>query len=481
MYRTGTCATVMLLVGISACLAIPAASKSVKSPQERALELTATAVQDFEQGRYSDAESLLNQAVSASESTCEPHFWLGRLHAQHAGSDPAEKQEAVTEFRRAIEISPFGESGDLARSWLLRIGGRPKSVIFAVANDSGETENNNEQTKHVLSELAPAAQGEGYFIGQTPEDPVSFPQADSAKLLNLCTNTTGDLSVGWLVCVSVRHFKVEEANNGKSSGRGNATVWMYDPIAKKALPSMNIYGSSLLASLARDHNETFDEASEDGIADLGRQIWRKCRAIINQNPDPKVLDQTSLPTAIPGVYAVSSLPYGEAITLPVALLTPCGAPPGDNAQDARRVGTDIQNLILKSTKTAIISPGNTQNALTSSGFASDDLTPDALRTVGQRLGSNYAIIISLQRLEMKQRDFLLFKKIEARATLNVKIIELSKGTVVLEKTCDEKKGTSRLLSPETLDVAYSNRQVVLDKVEANVAAIVGSWFAALPK
>jgi len=480
VFGTRTRAAIFYLVGLSVFWS-PVSAQSMKSPQERALELTAKAVQDFDQGRYSEAKSVLNEAVSVSDGTYEPHFWLGRLHAQHAGTNPIERKDAITEFRRALQISPLGESGDLARSWLLRISGRPKTVTFVVAEDSEATESNDNLTKSVLQELLPAAQGAGYSVGQTPEDAVTFPQTDTTKLLNLSTNATGDLSTGWLICVTVSHFKVEEGNNGKSSGSGNATVWMYDPIAKQTLPSMNIYGSSLLASLARDHNETFDEASEDGIADLGRQIWRKCSAIINQNPDPKVLDQTSFPTSIPGVYATSSAPYAEANTLPLMLLPPCGAPSGDNAQDAKRVGADIQNLILQSTKTAIISPGNMQNALTSSGFASDNLSPDALRTVGQRLGGNYVIITSLQRLEMKQRDFILFKKIEARATLSVKIIELSKGTVVLEKTCDEKKGTSRLLSPETLDVAYSNRQVVLDKVEANVAATVASWFAALPK
>jgi len=125
------------------------------TPREEAYRVTAEGVNAFNRGHYVTAQDRFEKALMIEDTIPEPHFWLARVHARNAGSDPEAREQGIVHFKRALELNPYGAMGDLLRSWLYKLMGRPRHLL-------------------VLPVSRPA--------GSRPDEPIDFYRTD--ELLN---------------------------------------------------------------------------------------------------------------------------------------------------------------------------------------------------------------------------------------------------------------------------------------------------------
>ena len=443
-----------------------ATAQQSRSVDERATELTRQAVDDFRQGRLIQAERKLQQSLSLKEKNVQAHFWLGRIYATRAGSSPRERQRAIEAFSRALQIESAGEYGDQARGWLLRIGGRPRRVLFLRARADKQSRG---ATRDVLEKLPSLAVADGFEVQEATrrEDNSHQQGVDKNHLLSLCKDANGTLTVGWLVGVSVEEFKVERmSGRGRRDmgyvANGQAKISVFDPLAREVLPVITVTGatSNLVSALLGVREDSSSTAYQNGLDNLSQNIWDQLQRVVALLPDNRLLDEVDLPLPIDGTSARAAVSYEKAMHLPLVIFPSCMVEGEEDAKAAKTVESRLQTALLESGKVTLLSPGNTRIALSEMGYP-EGHNAQNLSKIAARLGSRYVVFTSLKNLDVDVGEKVIATKIKARVTLLVMVLDTYSGEYVLRKAYREESGATKYLSGKAVTTFLKQREKVV--------------------
>lgn len=469
----------MLLCGLlAAAVMVPSARAQTAAPgtfsaQEQAQSLVARGVESFERGQIEQARLFLRDSLQHAE-TPEAHFWQGRIHATRAKSQPTEKLLAVASFRRALEMQPYGEEGELTRGWLLRLDGRPKTIRFVAA--SWNDDYDASATRDLIENVSSIARARGYTVIEAPRDELKMDRTSPVQLAPLCEGENGDLESGWLVCVNAssldtKYSEPERKSKGGYRTSGTARMRLFDPLSKTLREPVSISDTefSLLGLLGNALQESRSLAQQKAISRMGDSIWDKCGVVFGANRDVVMLDETSFPSSLGGVFGRATVPYDQAIALPRVALIGCTPPPNDRdekgADAARFLNTQLQGALMEAGALAVISPGGMRAAMVATGapaqhYDSGDVCRAALAT-----GAQYALICNLTRFDVSARNQFIATKVTVRAQLQVMLLDAQTEELLLTRTYEEKQGAKKWLGGAAVGALVGKQNQVLQIVQ----------------
>jgi len=298
-----------------------AATTSALTSREKAQGYAAKGVAQFEAGNIDEAKRLLEEALQTDSKVYEAHFWLGRLYAQSAGSSTQARKKAIEHLRAALQLQPYGEEGDLFRSWLVKVAGRPKSVILVPVRSAGEKNYDYHWTDELIKGLSSRATKAG-FSAQTMDeqelrqrDAPLVSRRDNGKsdppskedLKRLALDADGLPSAGWVIFVGAGDVRSSYDNKRGSSASAEADVWVGDALAYLLHPKMWVSSSSLTVfDLLLKGRKDYSQAQNDALSGLGSIAWDKIGRIIATERENQPLDEMLVPTRAPGIYARST-------------------------------------------------------------------------------------------------------------------------------------------------------------------------------
>ncbi len=122
----------MLVGGRATCLA---QGNTVQAQQQdlQSQTLVAKAIQQMDELNNDAALGTLQEALELNPQNVTAHFWIGFIARQRA-VEPQMKELAARHLRAALELHPDGELGQTARSWLMRVTGRPVGFRLVLDN-----------------------------------------------------------------------------------------------------------------------------------------------------------------------------------------------------------------------------------------------------------------------------------------------------------------------------------------------------------
>lgn len=467
----------LLTASLAATSRAQTAANGNFSAQEQAQTLVARGVEAFERGQIEQARLLLGNSLRLAE-TPESHFWMGRIHATRAQSSPDEKRLAVASFRRALEMQPYGEEGELTRGWLLRMDGRPKSVRFVAARWDGDGEES--ATRDLIENLALVARARGYKVNEPPRDQFEMTKISTEQLGQGCKDEIGALESGWLVCVSVESLESKYSQpEGKSDGgyraTGEAKIQIFDPLGNtlRAPRSVSDTSFSLTGFLGNPLRPSSSEAWQSAIVRLGDHIWDKCGVVFGGNRDSAMLDETTFPSQLAGVYGRAAVPYDSAVTLPLLALTACGLQDdakGDDAVDAaRNMTSELQSELLRPGGLAVITPGGMHAALTATGAPTESFAVGEVCAAARATGARYAMVSRLTYFDAKAKNMFIMTKVTVRVKLIVVLLDAQTQEPLLTRTYEEKQGVKKWLGGAGVGALIEKQNQALERVRKAAA------------
>jgi tetratricopeptide (TPR) repeat protein len=438
--------------------------------RERALLLTREASADFQQGQFEAARQKLWRSLQIAEDHHETHFWLGRLYALHAGSSSAERNKSIAEFRRAIELQPYGEHGDLARAWLNRIAGRPRTVRFLLAQPQGQLELDEYATRQVLQSLSADAQAAGFSPQVYEERIVDLDQTKTTEMARWCQDEKGALEIGWLVGVSVGQVETSSNKNGYNANTVGQ-IRVFDPLAMQLWQSREIHGSALnlFSALLGLQPKNYSEAREQAFDDISRSAWNRCHEIIATQSEPALLDEVQIPTQLLKIGARAATSYEEATMLPLVMVSGCAVTEDADAAVARQINSDLASALLQPKKLALISFGSARNALTVCGFAAESKNESELCETARRAGCSAVVIPHLMQFDLDRKNYVIASKVIARVGLQIKVLDCNNNSVLLNRTFVETDSVTKFLSGDDVKLLLKKRDLILSRVVADAA------------
>lgn len=454
----------MVAVIISAFtgLAYGAASASL-SERERAQKLTVQGVADFKAGNAEQGRKTLEQAISIDATVYEAHFWLGRYFAQKAGSSTEARRKAIECFRSAVALQPYGDEGDLIRSWLIKLTGRPKSVVIVPLRVYGKDGYDSQETDEITQRLSAEAQQAGFTV-EIPKRNYNDSQRtlpQKADLKELALNPDGTPRAGWVVFIGAGNLKLKYDKKRGYIGRGTADMWIGDAVSYLLYPKATISSSSLglLDLVFKDKKNSID-AREDALDSLASLMWDKFRRVAATENESKPLDEILIPTAVSGIYARSTArsvqEAAERETVAVYSLDPDGEM---EQETSRKICAGVQRHILTRCNLNCISPSYTKSLAAN---LSDDVR-QAATDIMTNTEAEYALAIRFEQLDVKVKDELLSKRVIADFKARAAITSADKGLLWSGSvTATEKK--TILLASEVIDVQTRLRAAAINKL-----------------
>lgn len=497
------------------------------------------AAEAFRAGRIEEAEPLLRQSLSLSEETYEAHYWMGRLYATRAASSPAARDDAIASFSRALELQPYGDAGALAQAWLLKIGGRPRTLICAaLPRQAAETMGGatfdagnsailaRSLSSQAVDDFSPVLADANAFANSLrslldnrsaeSQDAVSTPEKSALEnaLQGLCRSDslrrlapdvfsdnaapTKTAGCGWLALVSVgevpvtrqRQYKRVKDSDGKKrnveisptySATANGTLWLYDPIGARLLPAQTLSAMSFF-------NSTSQNAARAALNDLAKQMNRRLKRLVALRPDPRLLDETLLPTALPGVYARSVSTSNEAAPPTSLFFASWNADNEDDLDLAKSVGDSVQYSLLAA-RFSVVSPNSARLAFKvlagqKKGLASSEpfspLVPDDATAclAARRIGCRYVVQGRLLPVTVQDKSFLIFGKVKVTARFELRVLDVQTGVVALSRTFDKSFKRSQFLGgnmeDKGLKVLPATLQTLSDEMSAALRGLLTS-------
>ena len=262
------------------------------------------------------AIALFRQALRADSRSVPAHAWLGAA-LMESQSWEANKAEAIREFERVEQLDPADKQGyvKLARSWLLKLRGRPKRVLFAGAAGA-----HGDFTAALLGSLASGTSDPQYARSAKPLAQKLAPDAA------LCQNSYRN-GVGWVAVVQVTdheepHWVETKIPFTKRTLTGyqasvTAKVRLLDAASGKQVAVWAGKGSSLKSSAS--------EAGDAAIKECGGTVWTRTYKIMVEKDKETLEDpgMSSITTRVAGVYAKAGTKDRYAAnSMPILLLLP---------------------------------------------------------------------------------------------------------------------------------------------------------------
>jgi len=418
-------------------LVVATAAWSGLPPQrEEAMARTAEAVHAFNRGDYAQAQALLVEALSIDESICEAHFWLGRIYATRAGSDPEARQEAMGHFARGLELNPYGEMGDLLRGWLSKVGGRGRliRILPARVNEAGFRDNSR-VTEDLLRSL------HGTMIGQASaecgEDWISPTSLTVDYLKSLTVPSHAD-ACGWLALVGVHEFRRDRDEDGTQRCSMGARVWLADPLVGHVyepidLDATSSPGLSLLDSLLEGHLDLSalvgDSDDPYGLC-LSRLKIELIELLRRSGVDPyelELVDEMLVPTPSPGVYArAATAEYDEVLARPVIGIA--ADIPDDDGPVFDRLLEAVHRTLIARSGYNVVSAYSTRSFLDTDDVA--DNWPQLATSMAQAMGANYLCQIACTKPRLSTSTYVLAERARLTMTARVSVVEVASAEEV---------------------------------------------------
>lgn len=510
------------------------------TPQERAQSLARRAADSFRAGRAQEAENWLQQALALSEENYEAHYWLGRIYATRAASSPEARSNAIEHFSRALALQPYGDAGALTQAWLLKIGGRPRTLLCAAlprqalelmgggaSNANNSTAIARSLSMRTVGDFSPVLANASAFTSSLrrlfnnrsgTEDVAALSEKSPLEhvLQSLCrgdnlrriapdaslanVDSSNAASCGWLALVSVgdlsvtrqRQYKRVKDSNGKKynvetsptySASVNGTLWLYDPIGARMLPAQTLSGMSILNSESRG-------AALTALNDLADDMNRRMTRLIALRPDPRLLDETLLPTALSGVYVRSIVASNDAEARPRFFFASWNADNSDDFDLANSVGDSVQYSLLAARYT-VVSPNSARlafkfmNGKNQRSAPSDETSSapsdELICLTARRSGCRFAVSGRLLPVQVQDKSIFIFSKVKVTARFELRVLDAQTGVVALSRTFDKSFKRSQLLGgnmkdkglkvlPETLQTMSNEISLALDNLEKTFVA-----------
>ena len=448
-----------LMVGIAcACLWFPACAQqnTTLTERERAVKLAAASVARFENGEVEQARQMLEEALQIDAGVYEAHFWLGRIYAQQSASSPQALSKAVAHFRQAVQLQPYGEEGDLSRAWLLKVAGRPKSILLVPIRQFGETKYQHGNTAKLLDALGGKAAVSGYPARHYQENwnnrVARVPTREDVQALAL--DQDGLPHVGWIVFAGADGVTTEYNDKVGNIGTAHADLWIGDALTATLYPPMSITANSFVGNLLGvllKEKIGYQDAMDNAWQSLTSAAGDRLQKIIALESDPQLLDEMLVP--LPGdIYCRSTAPtLADARTRPAVAFYAWG-PEGEMGADTmRKVNATVQRHLLAACALNCISPTYTRDLLEEP--ADTEQAAAALLAAGV---SDYALAVRYERLEAVEKESFLSVKAVVHFRAQVVLASREKG-VVWRETVSAKEEKSRALSSDAIDLLLQLR------------------------
>ena len=265
------------------------------------------------------AIALFRQAIRVNDAYVPAHGWLGTALVE-SESWKAYKEEAVQEFETVLRLDPDGKGfgfDDIARSWLMKLRGRPKRVLLIPGSSGGY----QDVTRRVV-EATERHRSSDYELADR-----SITQGRSLGDSEICRIAYRD-GVGWAAVVeTVRYSEPIGAKYKPLPFLSKQEKWGYscslavrirllDPVNSKTTAAWTVESSGL-------YHDSASEATSAATDYCGERGWKRMASVMAAE-DAIVREEAgmlSIPTDLPGVYAKAGTKNRQlANSMPVLLL-----------------------------------------------------------------------------------------------------------------------------------------------------------------
>jgi tetratricopeptide (TPR) repeat protein len=472
-------ATVVVL-----CLAASPDAQSLTT-RERALAKTADAVHAFNDGQFEQAADLLGEALSLDESLCEAHFWLARVHAIRIEEDPEARQAALHHFRRAFELNPYGELGQLLRGWLYKFGGRPDVARLLPARLE-DTDVSSSGTRELLRALStPCEESARLPFGfQCGDEWTSPADLTPERLRQYVAPGPATGEAGWVCLIAVFDCEHNWSDDGIPLVSAKARVWIADPILEMVHDAVTVSGSSasivnLLYVLFPDGpGPTLEDATNLCMSALRDQVLDVFQRCAVDPYDLALCDETLVPLDEPGVFARAATgdDYGAVKSRPVIVQT--SAQPDEDRDVFGRALEQYQRSIIDDAHYNLVS------SAAASAFCETQVRArpvDCGQYLAERVGARAVCSVTFEPLKIWTTTHFGTRRVHARAIAHVKVWDQKSGDLVFSDDVVARKSISRfmLVSDDALlTLAAKARGTVADDLAAALAAAVAECLPA---
>ncbi len=402
--------------------------------RESACAKTAAAVHAFNRGDFGTALSLLEEALTIDDTVCEAHFWLARVHAMEAGTNPRAHERAIEHFRRAFELNPYGEMGDLLRTWLYKLMGRPDAVLVLPARTGDyKFDQYSYRTRELLEQLQGQSVGTSEVF--TNRETLSPSALTPEYLQQFCRATDDRPAVGWVALVGVYEYEDDRDRKGNPLISAKAKVWIADPVVGFVYEPVVASGSSatllnLIGAIWKEPpdflspTDDWREARERCMNSLAEQVLKTVQDSAVDAYDLELLDEMLVPAPVPGVYARGTT--GEYETVCQRPLLAVAATKGEADTDfCDRVVEQLQRTLISLGTYNIVSAANTDSYL--AGLSSIPESDEDWATLGRELGATVLCVLEFTPVEISTSRHFLKEKVRVSTTIKVDLLEVRSG------------------------------------------------------
>lgn len=459
------------LVPVLVLTSVLAFAQDTRDPQMLAMGYVKEGIDFFALGNYEKARELFQKSVSTYDNLIEGHWWLGRACAQEALKDARLKIQAVDEFRKVLQISPYGEIADQARAWLLKLLGRSNKILLLPTLDYATLDFEQRDTlQKVLNKIEEQIQNEAKYTLVKVDFWSNLPK-DTLEAINLARVQ----EAGWILLVWSDKVQIEEVIDKKGRVDYNptlsASVEIVDPIFAESLPKFSLQTDRLL-NILFDWDSPW-KAQEDAIQNIAQHAWQRSKTLLEQYRqfDPKLCQEITLPTSLPSVLAKTRVTdISKAMSLPILTLY-CW----DDTDNLDLVKDSIARLgdkILDKYPLSIVSSSQISKVY----HPKENFDILQLCSLCRQIPSDYLLIFRLKKVEYGSysRLFGLTKKIFMTVEIKVELFSTLDGKVLLQKEYSCQKGQKRIRGPvEDKKIRLINEAMeeILGKICADLSLI----------
>lgn len=392
------------------------------TPTERALTLVSEAIPLYYQGNLEQAEQRANEAIQTDRECVEAHFWLARILATRAGTDPEARGRAIDHLNQALRIRPVGPDADLVQFWLVRLGGRPagQTLIFLQSGEDDLPFNPGSLNRFITNN--------NYWPNwQSPEDGLIAESANPEELSALIANS--QLQIGYAILFSPR--TVINTRNGREV-LGEFRV--FDPITRLLFPPVR--SNAILISRQSDNG--FPALAFNAREILDRFLYEETRT--------ELLDEVFFPTRALGVYARSAAPYETALTLPLVAIAPTTVAPEvtmDTSSITQRLSTVLSQSLLAPKKIAILPSTTVARQQELIGMPSQTLLRARL---SEEIGARYIVNSEIKKFSQRNRNYILYEQTIVEVEVELSLTDLETNRTLHKKLYKQRFEPGRVLN-----------------------------------
>lgn len=404
------------------------------------------------------AIALFRQAIRLDSKYVPGHAWLGTALVE-SEAWRAYRDEAIGEFETVLRLDPDGKKygwDDVARSWLMKLRGRPRRLLLLPAASGGY----QDVTRRVV-EAMERHRSPDYELADR-----SVIQGRSLSDSELCRIAYRD-GIGWVaVAETVRYaeptwtkykplLSKQEKWGYNASGILEVRIRLLDPANSKTTAAWSVQSSGL-------YHDSASEATNAATDYCGERGWDRMAAVMGAE-DAVVKEEAgmlSMPTDVPSVYAkVGTKNRQLAQAMPILLLlgtrNACESSEGDVEAALDATSQVLFKDIVGKQTLAVVPPRELAKL--------KDRRPDAWDVgkaieFARTLGSNCRWVAIPQITEfsawVRESGFLILneKRGMARMRLSCMIADVRTGEVVATVEARvEGKSKSETLTTEELE------------------------------